>query len=92
MSITQDGLLDLPSVEAWVGELLRNKGTDMYRMKGVLNVKHGGPQHLSSRPFHPPALGPRRRRAALLRPMLRARPLAPPHAQRPRSLSTTPST
>ena len=40
LSIVQDGQLDLGLVEDWVGDLLRNKGTDLYRMKGVLNCTH----------------------------------------------------
>ena len=41
VSITQDDLLDLSLVHEWIGDLLQNKGTDLYRMKGVLNVRHG---------------------------------------------------
>jgi len=33
------GPLDLAAVQDWIGELLQKKGTDMYRMKGVLNVR-----------------------------------------------------
>ena len=33
-------MLDLALVEDWIGELLRAKGADLYRMKGVLNIKH----------------------------------------------------
>jgi G3E family GTPase len=33
-------LVDLSLVEDWIGELLRTKGADLYRMKGVLNIKH----------------------------------------------------
>ena len=40
VSIQQDGELDLSQVEEWVGELLREKGTDIYRMKGVLAIEH----------------------------------------------------
>ena len=39
VSITQDDLLDLSLVEDWIGGLLRTKGTDLYRMKGVLNAR-----------------------------------------------------
>jgi G3E family GTPase len=41
VSIVRDDLVDLGSALDWVRELLRTKGTDLYRMKGVLNVKHG---------------------------------------------------
>ena len=42
VSITEGTeLLDLALVEDWIGELLQTKGADIYRMKGVLNVKHG---------------------------------------------------
>ena len=41
VSITQDGFVDLGLIEDWVGGLLRTKGADLYRMKGVLNVSHG---------------------------------------------------
>ena len=40
VSITQDGLMDMGLVEDWIGKILRENGADMYRMKGVLNVKH----------------------------------------------------
>ena len=40
VSITQDGQLDMASIEEWVSPLLRDQGADIYRMKGVLNVKH----------------------------------------------------
>ena len=40
VSITEDVELDLATVEDWIGDLLRKQGADMYRMKGVLNIKH----------------------------------------------------
>merc|ERR1719240_1076510 len=40
VSITKEGLLDLGSVQDWITPLLQTKGADIYRMKGVLNVKH----------------------------------------------------
>ena len=40
VSIHQPGELDLAMVEDWVGELLREKGTDIFRMKGVLAIEH----------------------------------------------------
>ena len=41
VSITQDGLVDMAAMEEWIGVILRVKGADMYRMKGVLNVRYG---------------------------------------------------
>jgi len=38
LSILQEGEVDLDLVQAWVGDLLQNKGTDIYRMKGVLAI------------------------------------------------------
>ena len=32
--------LDLNAVQTWMGGLLRDKGADMYRMKGVLAIQH----------------------------------------------------
>ena len=40
VSITQDALIDFGAIEDWMTGLLREKGTDLYRMKGVLNVQH----------------------------------------------------
>ena len=40
MSITEPGELDLASVQDWITKLLQTKGADIYRMKGVLNIKH----------------------------------------------------
>merc|ERR1719203_1920305 len=40
VSITQEGLLDLSLVESWIGELLQTQGADLYRMKGVLNIRY----------------------------------------------------
>jgi G3E family GTPase len=37
--IEEDRPLDLPKLEAWLGELLKNLGADIYRSKGVLNIK-----------------------------------------------------
>merc|ERR1711920_289116 len=39
-SITQAGDLDLDSLQRWIGELLKTKGVDIYRMKGVLAIAH----------------------------------------------------
>merc|ERR1711934_877327 len=40
LSIVESGELDLSSVQDWITELLQKKGVDLYRMKGVLNIKH----------------------------------------------------
>jgi len=39
VGIQTDGQCDLPRLNAWVATLLKEKGTDIFRMKGVLNVK-----------------------------------------------------
>ena len=39
VGISQSGDLDGKRLNEWVGELLRTKGADLYRMKGVLSVK-----------------------------------------------------
>jgi len=46
VSITQDGLLDLALVEDWIGELLQKQGADMYRMKGVMNIRHASQKYV----------------------------------------------
>jgi len=38
ISITVPGELDLDEVQNFVGDILQNKGNDIYRMKGVLNI------------------------------------------------------
>ena len=40
VSIVHDGLVDFGLIEDWIGELLQSRGADLYRMKGVLNVRH----------------------------------------------------
>jgi G3E family GTPase len=40
LSIIQPGNVDLDSVQEWVGWVLREKATDIYRMKGVLAIAH----------------------------------------------------
>merc|ERR1712118_94958 len=40
LSIIQPGNVDLDSVQEWVGWVLREKATDIYRMKGVLAIEH----------------------------------------------------
>jgi G3E family GTPase len=39
VGIQQPGELDGKRLNEWIGGLLRNKGNDIYRMKGVLSVK-----------------------------------------------------
>jgi G3E family GTPase len=39
VGISQKGELDGKRLNAWIGELLKTKGNDIYRMKGVLSVK-----------------------------------------------------
>jgi len=39
VGIQTDGQCDLARLNAWVATLLKEKGTDIFRMKGVLNVK-----------------------------------------------------
>eukprot|EP00308_Calcidiscus_leptoporus_P024800 CAMPEP_0119397606 /NCGR_PEP_ID=MMETSP1334-20130426/140419_1 /TAXON_ID=127549 /ORGANISM="Calcidiscus leptoporus, Strain RCC1130" /LENGTH=596 /DNA_ID=CAMNT_0007421451 /DNA_START=32 /DNA_END=1822 /DNA_ORIENTATION=- len=38
LSIIQPGVVDLQSVQAWVGKILQEKGADIFRMKGVLAI------------------------------------------------------
>merc|ERR1712060_204303 len=38
LGINQMGSLDLDMIQAWVGDLLQNKGADIFRMKGVLSI------------------------------------------------------
>jgi G3E family GTPase len=39
VGITEKGELDLKRLNEWFGKLLRTKGVDLYRMKGILNVQ-----------------------------------------------------
>ena len=39
VGIRQPGPLDLRRLEAWMGELLRTRGPDIFRMKGVLHLR-----------------------------------------------------
>ncbi|MBD2152315.1 GTP-binding protein [Pseudanabaena sp. FACHB-1277] len=39
LAIVESGELYLPKVNAWIGELLREQGADIFRMKGILNIK-----------------------------------------------------
>jgi G3E family GTPase len=38
VSLRFDGALDEVKLEAWIGKLLRERGTDIFRMKGILHV------------------------------------------------------
>jgi len=40
VGINVKGALDLGAIQSWIGGLLRNKGQDMYRMKGVLSIQY----------------------------------------------------
>ncbi|HWA08746.1 MAG TPA: GTP-binding protein [Opitutaceae bacterium] len=42
VGISTPGDLDGQKLNAWIGDLLRTKGGDIYRMKGVLSVKGSG--------------------------------------------------
>ena len=39
VGITESGELDMDRMNGWLGTLLREKGVDIYRMKGVLAIK-----------------------------------------------------
>jgi len=39
VAIVEEGELYLPKVNAWISQLLREQGVDIFRMKGILNVK-----------------------------------------------------
>ena len=39
VGIVEDGDLDMEKMNGWLGTLLREKGTDIYRMKGILSIK-----------------------------------------------------
>ena len=38
VGIVESGDLDMDKMNGWLGTLLREKGTDIYRMKGVLSI------------------------------------------------------
>jgi len=40
LSVTAAGEVDLDLVQAWVSDILQNKGADIFRMKGVLAIAH----------------------------------------------------
>ncbi|MFM7603062.1 MAG: CobW family GTP-binding protein [Pseudanabaena sp.] len=39
VAIVEAGELYLPKVNAWISQLLREQGVDIFRMKGILNIK-----------------------------------------------------
>ncbi len=39
VAIMEEGELYLPKVNAWISALLREQGVDIFRMKGILNIK-----------------------------------------------------
>merc|ERR1712146_703775 len=39
VGIRAPGVLDLDKLNNWIGTLLRTKGTDIYRMKGIFAIK-----------------------------------------------------
>jgi len=39
VGITEGGDLEMDKMNGWLGTLLREKGVDIYRMKGVLAIK-----------------------------------------------------
>ncbi len=39
VGIDTEGELDLQKMDEWINWLLQNKGTDIFRMKGILNIK-----------------------------------------------------
>ena len=51
VGISTPGDLDGKRLNAWIGELLKTKGNDLYRMKGVLSVK-GSPNRLVFQGVH----------------------------------------
>ena len=40
LSIVEKGSVDLDMVQEFVGDILQNKGADIYRMKGILSISH----------------------------------------------------
>lgn len=39
VAIVEEGALDLSKLNAWISTLLREQGIDIFRMKGILNIK-----------------------------------------------------
>ena len=46
VSIVEEGNLDMELLHEWIGDILQNKGADIYRMKGVLCVEHSNRKFL----------------------------------------------
>ena len=36
--IQEDGDVDLDRIQAWIGDILRTKGADIFRMKGIISI------------------------------------------------------
>lgn len=51
VGIVEDGALDPQRLNDWMGDLLRAKGVDIFRMKGVLNVQ-GSPNRVVFQGVH----------------------------------------
>ena len=39
VAIAESGVLNFERLNTWIGELLRNQGPDIFRMKGILNIE-----------------------------------------------------
>jgi len=46
LSITQPGDVNLQDLQNWMGDLLTEKGPDMFRMKGVISVAHASQRYV----------------------------------------------
>jgi len=46
LSITQLGDVNLQDLQNWMGDLLTEKGADMFRMKGVISVAHASQRYV----------------------------------------------
>jgi len=46
LSITQPGDVNLQDLQNWMGDLLTEKGADMFRMKGVISVAHASQRYV----------------------------------------------
>ena len=40
VSIVEEGNLDMELLHEWIGDILQNKGADIYRMKGAVSYTH----------------------------------------------------
>ncbi|MFM6077482.1 MAG: GTP-binding protein, partial [Dolichospermum sp.] len=40
VAIVSPGTINGEKLNAWLSELLRNQGTDIFRMKGILNIEN----------------------------------------------------